>query len=260
VAPVAPSGTQLEHGAPVTSVGCNHGDNPTARETRITAINRYQGFPNVEAGGAPVEGRSGGGLFNEQGNLIGICFAADPRQDEGLYASLSSIHAKLDELQLSMVYQNPSTGQASALAGVANGQPSANELAEQFAVRGQDPAATSATQIPPGWPNSPASDVAQATSSATVPAETAPPVAPPGAAGLTSQEQAALEEIGRRAANSEVICIIRPLDSGGRSDVIKLNNVTPAFVRALTGQSASNASSMQPLAGSPATAAGTIVR
>ena len=84
----------LEPGDPVTSVGCNHGENPTPWATQITAINRYQGHPNVEAARAPVEGRSGGGLFNAQGQVIGICYAAEPKGDEGLYASLSSIQVE----------------------------------------------------------------------------------------------------------------------------------------------------------------------
>jgi hypothetical protein len=151
VAPVAPLGTQLEPGVAVTSVGCNHGDNPTAWATRLTAINRYEGFPNIEAGGAPVEGRSGGGLFNAQGNLIGICFAADPKDDEGLYASLSSIHAKLDELQLSMVYQAPSRGQTPNAADRASDLLAGN-APEPFAVRGQDPSSSAALDAVPKWP------------------------------------------------------------------------------------------------------------
>ena len=56
----------------------------------------------------------------------------------------------------------------------------------------------------------------------------------PGIAALPSSEQAALEEIRRRGASSEVICIIRSHDPEGKSEVITLNNVSPAFVHALT--------------------------
>jgi hypothetical protein len=261
VAPVAPLGTLLEPGAAVTSVGCNHGENPTAWATRITAINRYQGFPNIEAGGAPIEGRSGGGLFNERGNLIGICFAADPRADEGLYASLSSIHAKLDELQLSMIYQSPAAGQAAGPADLATSQPRAGAAPEQFAVRGQDPAAV-APQAVPGWPARTEPALPVANTSPTSPVTPTPaPAATPAALDMTPQEIAALEEIGQRGANSEVICIIRPLAPGGRSDVIKLANVSPAFVRALTAQSHAAAAGGAPLVGSlPAAAAGTFQR
>jgi len=107
VAPIAPPGARLSPGIPVTTVGCNHGDNPTTIRTRVTALNRYQGPANVEAAGAPVEGRSGGGMFNLQGQLVGVCFAADPQAGEGLYSATSSIHAKLDTLGLTMIYRPP---------------------------------------------------------------------------------------------------------------------------------------------------------
>lgn len=226
VAPVAPLGTPLEPNAPATCVGCSNGDNPTPWATRLTSVNRYQGFPNVEAARAPIEGRSGGGLFNSSGQLIGICFAADPEGDEGLYASLPSIHAKLDELQLSMVYQSP------AGAGVIDARPAAlattspatiptsptSAPADQFAVRGQNPVPESASALASGWP-------AQAASSA-------PTTALAGA--MTAAEQATLQEIARRGADAEVICIIRPQSPEGRSEVIKISGASPAFVQALS--------------------------
>jgi S1-C subfamily serine protease len=221
VTPIAPAGTLLLPGAPVTSVGCNHGDNPTAVATTIKSINRYQGFPNVEVAGAPVEGRSGGGLFNANGQLIGVCFAADPEANEGLYASLKSIQDKLDSLQLASVYQSPGTG------GVATPQAEAgNQLAATtpgaLAIRGQDPESVSLTAVPGGLPSSPPTAAAAAAAEAAA------------LAGLTPQERATLEEIARRSGGGEVICIIRPQSPEGRSDVIKLSGVSPAFVRALT--------------------------
>ena len=90
---------------PVTSVGCNNGQNPTVLDSRVTSIDRYEGTPNVEVAGAPVQGRSGGGLFNANGQLVGVCYAADPEGNEGLYASLPAIYAKLDSLRLTMIYQ-----------------------------------------------------------------------------------------------------------------------------------------------------------
>ena len=55
-------------------------------------------------------------------------------------------------------------------------------------------------------------------------------------AGLNPVEQAACEEIMSRAADSEVVCIIRPRDPGGKSEVITLQQVSPEFVRALEEQ------------------------
>jgi hypothetical protein len=47
-------------------------------------------------------------------------------------------------------------------------------------------------------------------------------------------EQATLEEIQQRGLHSEVICIIRPQDPSGKSEVITLNQASPEFVGALT--------------------------
>ncbi len=177
------------------------GQIPTAIVTQITTVDRYQGHPNVEVAGAPVEGRSGGGLFNAEGQLIGVCYAADPQANEGLYASLPSIHAKLDSLRLAMVYQSPGG----------------------FAIRGQDAVAKPLPRSAPV--------------ASTIPSQ--PPLPTPlQTASLSPAEQAALQEIQTRGANSEVICIIRPHGPEGKSEVITLRNVSPAFVQALTQGSA----------------------
>ncbi len=64
------------------SFGCDRGADPTRRDTQVKRINRYIGPANVEIVGAPVVGRSGGALFNAQGQVIGVCNAADAEDDE----------------------------------------------------------------------------------------------------------------------------------------------------------------------------------
>jgi S1-C subfamily serine protease len=209
----------LVAGANVTCVGCSHGENPTPWATRLTAVNRFQGHPNVEAARAPVEGRSGGGLFNSSGQLIGVCFAADPQGDEGLYASLPSIHTKLDELNRNGLPAPPRRKVDGGItAGTAPAQPTSAAPQDQFAVRGQNPAPEASTTLPGNWP-------AHAT---------AAPTAAPAVVAMSAEEQAALQEIARRGAGSEVICIIRPKSPDGRSEVIKISEASPAFVEALT--------------------------
>ncbi|NOY43348.1 MAG: trypsin-like serine protease [Planctomycetes bacterium] len=211
--PIAPTGAALTPGAAVTSVGCNNGQNPTLLATKITAVDRYQGPPNVEIAGAPVEGRSGGGLFNAQGQLIGVCFAADPQSNEGLYASLPSVQAKLDSLGLAMVYQSPSTNTNSNAAAQPAQQTLAAAPEANFAVRGQGPTA----------PPQPFSDMPFA--------EAVNPTAPPTA--LSPVERATFEEIQRRMVDSEVICIIRPKSPDGKSEVITLSSASPELVKTL---------------------------
>lgn len=82
----------------VFSIGCDHGAEPTVRETTISAIDRYMGPPHIEIHGHPVLGRSGGGLFTVDGLLIGVCNAADTQEDRGIYAGLPTIHLELKEI------------------------------------------------------------------------------------------------------------------------------------------------------------------
>jgi thiol-disulfide isomerase/thioredoxin len=251
VTPLAPKGTALAVEAPVTSVGCGHGANPTPWETRITAVNRYQGHANVEAARAPEEGRSGGGLFNAAGQLIGVCFAADPQGNEGLYASIDSIYQKLDALNLTATLQTPPNSASQPTESVPQVQQiAATRAPAPFEVRGQSPT-----------PSAIGADVAsqfagvsnpQEASSAAIPAtdqfaassiaSAGPMPAQVDPATLAPAERAAIQEIGRRAGNSEVIVIIRPHDAAEPSDVIKLKTASPEFVHTLEAASRPSAS------------------
>ena len=106
---VASSEPVLHAGQKVLSIGCDRGGEPREQVSEITAVNRYLGPPNITVRGQPVDGRSGGGLFNSQGVLIGVCNAADPKDDEGLYAAVASVQAELDRAGLTHVYRHNDT-------------------------------------------------------------------------------------------------------------------------------------------------------
>ncbi len=112
--PVAPAGFTLEPGRRVFSVGCDRGRPPSVRNSHVTDLNRYVGPDNVEVAGAPVDGRSGGGLFSEDGMLVGICNFADNTDNEGIYAALSIVHWQLDQIGQQRIYQHGNTQLASA--------------------------------------------------------------------------------------------------------------------------------------------------
>ena len=103
VAPVGLASYNAQVGQPIFSVGCSGGDDPTVWTGQVTSIDKYLGPPNIQASGQPKQGRSGGGLFDAEGRLIGICNAADPADNEGLYAALGSIHALLNKHDLTYV-------------------------------------------------------------------------------------------------------------------------------------------------------------
>ncbi len=98
--PVAKPNFVLRKGMPITTCGCSNGENPTLQQGKVTHLNRYLGPSNIEVSAVPVPGRSGGGMFAENGELIGVCFAADPEEQEGLFTSLSEIHAYFRSLRM----------------------------------------------------------------------------------------------------------------------------------------------------------------
>jgi thiol-disulfide isomerase/thioredoxin len=110
IAPVAVANPTVvpQSGLAVFSFGCDHGDDPSRRDTRITGVDKYNqhlGASNIEIAGAPVDGRSGGGLFDSAGQLIGVCNAADYKGDVGIYTGPGSVKWQLDRVQLSHLYQ-----------------------------------------------------------------------------------------------------------------------------------------------------------
>ncbi|MHC4405013.1 MAG: trypsin-like peptidase domain-containing protein [Planctomycetota bacterium] len=210
---VAPPGHRVSRGDRVINVGCNNGGPPTARISRILGVNKFLGPPNLQASGLPVEGRSGGGLFSEDGLLIGVCNAADPTDNAGLYAASPCIHDQLDQAELSFVYR-------------ADGQRPGSSLVTT------DPA-----PMPRQMPGS--SDLVRLASlpprRSGSPAETTPA----GRAGpMSGTEQAAIEEIRKRVSQgAEVICVVRSRSDPERpSEVFVLNNASPAFVERLASE------------------------
>ena len=95
-----PKSESLQEDQYVFSIGCDGGEDPSRRDTFITKLNRFLGPSNVEIAGAPVQGRSGGGLFDASGRLIGICIAADNDLDEGMFVGPEAIYDMLEKNKL----------------------------------------------------------------------------------------------------------------------------------------------------------------
>ena len=76
--------------------------------------------------------------------MIGICNAADPADDEGLYAGLASIHWQLDQIGQSDVYQRANRAAATP-------QPS-RDANLALASAPSPPSATPTPQLPPTMP------------------------------------------------------------------------------------------------------------
>jgi thiol-disulfide isomerase/thioredoxin len=102
---VAPPAYACRPGEDVVSIGCDNGRDATPIATNVVSINRYNHAPNLQVAFEPVQGRSGGGLFNREGQLIGVCNAADAADNQGLFASLGAVYAELDRARLSFIYR-----------------------------------------------------------------------------------------------------------------------------------------------------------
>jgi hypothetical protein len=209
--PVRVGGTDRERttGEAVVTVGCNGGDDPTLHYSRVTGVDKYLGPANVQVAGQPVQGRSGGGLFSLDGTLIGVCNAADPTDNEGLFAALPAIHEQLDDAGLAFVYRSvyPSTGRADTDGEMV---PSMPEQMPKVAIDRRD----RADAVPTA-----------ATASDRQPDDHA--AQPPLSAG----EQALLQHVRQHGGKAEVICIVRPHGAPqGASEVFVLQGSSRDFV------------------------------
>jgi S1-C subfamily serine protease len=120
---IAPASHRLHAQERVFSIGCDHGGPPRVEESRINALDRYLGARNIEVAGQPVSGRSGGGLFNTDGQLIGVCNARDRKYDEGLYSALPEIHALVTQLDLADIIADPAAPPIAAAPATQHTQP-----------------------------------------------------------------------------------------------------------------------------------------
>jgi thiol-disulfide isomerase/thioredoxin len=200
---VAPPNYQSRPGDPVVTVGCDQGADPTVRHTRVAAVGKYLGPPNIQIDDVPVVGRSGGGLLTPDGLVVGVCNAADPTVAKGLYAALGSIHAELDRSGLAYVYRSNQPGPALAMQ----------------------------TDVPPLAKQMPRPAEIQPTNVQT-PTNTSVKTAPT----LGKDEQALLDEATRRLAQgAEVIMIVRPRNQPeGKAEVYMLDRASPALLEHLS--------------------------
>jgi len=206
---VAPPGYKVSRNDRVINVGCNNGANPTVRHSSVTAMDKFMGPANLTVAGLPVQGRSGGGLFSADGYVIGVCNAADPSDNEGLYAALPAIHAELERAKLAHLFQPGEKGPKAEEAMVAVAPPMPTHI----------PSPSDVTQLTeaPLRPRSPSSPRAEASQE------------------LTQEERDALSEIRRRRAEgAEVICVVRSSDPNARSEIIVLERATESFLKQLT--------------------------
>ncbi len=118
---VVPTNWKPQPGTPMITVGCSNGRDATAWDTKIskprvtlgvTQRNQQVGdqFHVIECFHAPIEGRSGGGLYTLDGYVAGVCDFADKQGNRGLYAEPASIYRLLDRADLAYLYKPDPNG------------------------------------------------------------------------------------------------------------------------------------------------------
>jgi hypothetical protein len=198
--PVAGVALHVAAGQQLFSLGCDHGGDPSVLPGRLKAINKYLGPENLTVDGRPVEGRSGGGLFSYDGYLVGVCNAADPEIEEGLYAAFASIHRHLDDAKLSFVYSGAPQAEA--------------QLASQ--------------QLP-------VAPVADNSSAPGVPSPSAAWAHWDGPAAQPLPSHVAAQVQQEQSESAEVICIIRPHNHpAAQSQVVVLDRPSRDFLSQLS--------------------------
>ncbi len=135
---------ELKTGQALVSFGCDDGSDPSRLSTTLLAVNKYNGPGNLSCSVDPKGGRSGGGLFREDGVLVGVCSCADRKSHEGLYMSFEPIQTLVQQLNLQYVCSR------SEVPG--NGEDAASAFRDQLEGK---------TQAPPSS-RTPGGDLAQA--------------------------------------------------------------------------------------------------
>ena len=225
---IAPEGYRIQPGQQTWSVGCDSGGNPTVQTHQIMSVDRISRpgmrvpFHYVQVSGAPVGGRSGGGLFSAEGYLIGVCNTGDPTVNDGHFVPPQMIRHILEQTLPAYVYQELLLGEPLR----ATPLPMASTAPTTSIVPTTSIALAPLTQIE-SLPNVPPM---------AMPAVPAPMFAAnQNFGGISREEQATLEEIERRKQDgAEVIVIIRsPRNPEIPSDVIVMNGASDRFLDAL---------------------------
>jgi hypothetical protein len=207
---LAPTDYVVKRGDAVISVGCDNGREPSARQSHVTSTDKFLPPPNIQVAGQPVEGRSGGGLFTADCMVIGVCNAADPADNEGLYAGVGSIHGELARKGLTEMIIGPSAGAPTAAAPplMASSMPRANQRA-------------TGPQVVPTSAAGPRGTLAGQLADTPLPAA----------------QSAALDRARAQAGAAQVICIVRPLaDPHAMGEIVVVDQASSEFLRQLTAE------------------------
>jgi thiol-disulfide isomerase/thioredoxin len=234
---LAPPGYVVRSGDRVISMGCDGGADVTAKETHVTSINRYVGAANLQVAFQPVQGRSGGGLFTPEGWVVGVCYAADPEGNEGLFSALPALCEELDRVGLSFAYRagrGQESGDRRQETALDNQWPQASN--KWPAADGGQLSAVSSQKAEDGRGGAEgANSMVDRQLQPAVMTTTALSDRKPQS--LSPDESATLQALRDEAQGAEVICIVRPRGNPRtESEIIVLDHASPGFLEQLTAE------------------------
>ena len=215
-------------GQHVFSVGCGGGEPPSRLQHRVTSTDRYKGG-YIECTGTPIQGRSGGGLFTPDGQVVGVCVFANPGSRRGLYTGLKTIHALLDRVGLTSLYKDGPAASPIKLVGAE--EPAKSKGGPEF-----EDTAVEDTAV---------EDAAAEDSATEDPSDEKPiqqlelqPVKTSSARDSTPRPLSdSVRQALRDARGSQVVCIIRQRENPNASSrVIIIHEASEQFVSELTGE------------------------
>ena len=187
---------ELRPGDRVVVAGCE-GGRQSIELTNVVALDRFAGGANVEVAAMPPDGDSGGGLFNDRGELVAVCNGREPIRGQGVYAALPCI---LQEMK-----KNGITSVRDYLAHGASGDMAVSPPPSTAQTERPDPAALAA------------------------PLHVDPP-----ASLRDSGRDRAVTATNQRQPGVEVVCIVRSTNApASASRVIILDGASPDFLNAL---------------------------
>lgn len=211
------------------SIGCSNGDPPTRLKMNVVEVNRFEGPATVLCTNAPTQGRSGGGLFDSQNRLVGVCSAADYKAGEGLYCAIAPnkqgvapLRELLKQVNLTSIMQKTSDNFAEDLAQATRAAEPESPFpadADVFDALFSDASTTDATSFDSQQPTQ---TVAAATAMQTGLSD---PFAPSGS--------------NSRSTGTEITVIIKDPTAPNGQKVVVIPKASPWLLKLLTGEKSS---------------------
>lgn len=246
------------------SIGCNEGDTPSRTKTGLVTMNRYPNSPpHLICSGDPESGRSGGGLYDRRGYLVGICIAALREQNEGLFMGAGAIRLLFEEQKLTHLLP-PSTDPPATTIPV---QPGGSNSDPDDALAFEDSPAFDSRRMPPMGNTQTMPEQERIRSDASLfsvpPAEQAPLAgiepSPPARAAARSDRESGRQandlfsEVAVEQDNlgTEIEVIINPGGPADQKRIIRIPHASRWLLKLLTGEDEAMAAGES---GSPAVA------